>query len=111
MFATPIQLLPRPGAGLVYYGVQKQLILFYGGTTYTGGDQPQIQFETVANNYRFNTSAITATSNNQATLSSTGSVAPASANESLSMTNLTTAFLTGNGTMRINFWYYLVQLS
>lgn len=122
MFATPVTLIPAPGAGLMNVVIFFQANLIFNTTAYAGGGNFYLQYGTTSNsNFRateVNASAAfirrvaSATYSIQGNISDTGGatglLSTNSVNQAISITNLTGAFTTGNSTVRLQVWYTVV---
>lgn len=110
-FATPIQILPRPGAGKAYVCQQSQLILFFGTTNYADGGTPQLQYETntASVNSQFDSTVITSTVSTSM-LVGAKTFSSSMTNQAMFYSNDTAAFTLGDGTARVNLWYYILEI-
>jgi hypothetical protein len=107
--ATPIVLLPAPGAGMsniIDYGLFRYIS---GGTAFASGGTITIGYvsgaavvNTIAN------TVINSTSSSDTVLVTSASNITALQNTAIQITNATGAFTTGNGSVTINLWYSII---
>lgn len=117
MYATPVTVIPAPGAGKVILIDNVLLSHTHSGITYTGGGTTRLQytgatdnllttgFSSVLNQASDSLEYCVATRN-----TSYGSPTGMAANTAVQITNATGAFATGNGTAKLFINYRIVTL-
>lgn len=114
MYATPVQIVPTPGAGKTITVTRAALRITRSPTAYTGGGAVILQYDSTANGAGTNSldstiaatvvtgaAATSDTFRNGAVISDNASIA----NKGLFLSNATAAFATGTGTGTLDLWY------
>jgi hypothetical protein len=114
MFATPVTLLAAPGAGKGYIVMPTWSIgQIYTGTAYTGGGNITLGYGGTAQligSAQAATILTTASSTLTRVAVNFTSIDLANvSNKSITLTNLTGAFATGTGNVRVKFLYFIID--
>lgn len=103
-FATPVQLIPAPGAGKIALIYQADIFLNFNSVAYTGGGTPVLFPTTLSNGVPFSTTTITASAK---TWQGAQQVGPgiSHVNQAWNFTNQTGAFANGDSNLHIHLFY------
>lgn len=113
LYATPVQLLPAPGAGLFYHVLKATLVDENTGTAYASGGVLTVGYGTTAATNAlastvaaaFLTSGTTMQEINESGVLNTVLTAANVLNQPIYITNATGAFTTGTGTLKVILEY------
>jgi hypothetical protein len=117
MFATPVSILPAPGAGFAIIVKEIEFELIGGSVSFTGGGAITFPYHgsgTASHTGSIPTSGVNV-SPSTTTITELGQLAGSNgtvipANTGVDITNATAAFASGNGTAKVFMEYRIIQL-
>lgn len=115
MYAAPREILPAPGANLLYVVSHAILEVDYGGAQFAAGGVTALQYAATINGGGIKASSTLAAAtvnawaaDNIAFLNGDGTGLATAVNKSICMSNATAAFTTGTSDINVHLWYSTV---
>jgi len=116
MYAAPKVLIAAPGANKLISLSKMQLLMTYGSAAYAAGGTVAVQYDTTVNGAGVIASTTLANTAFQPVVSTGWNFNPGvvaepfttTVNKSLALSNITSAFTTGNSAMVAHLWYQII---